>query len=245
MRAPPLIYLALLAAAASPAVAAGDRDSDAAERKALLSEIRRDVRVTGEELGMERLDPRVADALSSVPRHEFVPDAYRDQAYANRPVPIGYGQTISQPYIVAIMTALLEPEPGDRIFELGTGSGYQAAILSGLVDEVYTMEIIEPLGESARQRLKELGYANVRVRVGDGYGGWPEAAPFDGIVVTAAGDHVPPPLVRQLRPGGRMVIPVGSGFLTQQLLLVTKRADGGIETRELLPVAFVPLTGGH
>jgi protein-L-isoaspartate(D-aspartate) O-methyltransferase len=210
-----------------------------------MREIREDVRATRGQLGMERLSPRVVEVLRTVPRHEFVPDAYRDQAYANRPVPIGYGQTISQPYIVAIMTALLQPEPDDRVFELGTGSGYQAAVLSRLVDEVYTMEIIEPLSESARERLQRLGHSNVQVRLGDAYYGWPEAAPFDGIVVTAAGDHIPPPLIEQLKPGGRMVIPVGTGFLTQQLLLVTKRDDGGIETRELLPVAFVPLTGSH
>jgi protein-L-isoaspartate(D-aspartate) O-methyltransferase len=240
-----LLYSLLLLGPVHPAAAVDAGDTHADERAALLDEIREDVRRTRHELGIERLDPQVVEALRSVPRHRFVPEAYRDQAYANRPVPIGYGQTISQPYIVAIMTALLRPEPDDRVFELGTGSGYQAAVLAELVGEVYTMEIIEPLGESARERLDALGYTNVRVRVGDGYDGWPEAAPFDAIVVTAAGDHIPPPLVRQLKPGGRMVIPVGSGFLTQQLLLVTKRQDGGIETRELLPVAFVPLTGGH
>jgi protein-L-isoaspartate(D-aspartate) O-methyltransferase len=233
----------LLAGSATTAATPGDGYERA--RQALIREITEDLRISGRHLGLERLDPRITSALLTVPRHEFVPEAYRDSAYENRPLPIGRGQTISQPFIVAIMTALLQPEPHDRVFELGTGSGYQAAILSPLVERVYTMEIIEPLGESAAERLARLGYDNVEVRVGDGYFGWHEAAPFDGIIVTAAGDHIPPPLVQQLKPGGRMVIPVGSGFLTQQLMLVTKRPDGSLETRELLPVAFVPLTGGH
>ena len=217
----------------------------ASQRAALVREIQREVHVTGSSLGFERLDPRITDVLRTVPRHEFVPESYLDQAYADRPLPIGHGQTVSQPYIVAIMTALLSPRPDQRVFELGTGSGYQAAVLSRLVRQVYTIEIIEPLGRAATERLERLGYDNVQTRLGDGYYGWPEAAPFDGILVTAAGDHIPPPLVRQLKPGGRMVIPVGSSFLTQQLMLVIKHEDGGIETRELLPVAFVPLTGSH
>jgi protein-L-isoaspartate(D-aspartate) O-methyltransferase len=216
-----------------------------AEREALVSEIERDVQLTRRALGRERLNPRVVHALRTVPRHAFVPENYRDRAYENRPLPIGHGQTISQPYIVAIMTDLLDPEPGDRMFELGTGSGYQAAVLSRLTQRVYSMEIVEALGLEAAERLRRLGYENIEVRVGDGYYGWPEAAPFDGIIVTAAGDHVPPPLVEQLRPGGRMVIPVGSWYFTQQLLLVEKTAEGTLETREILPVAFVPLTGGH
>jgi protein-L-isoaspartate(D-aspartate) O-methyltransferase len=180
-----------------------------------------------------------------VPRHEFVPERLRRQAYANRPLPIGYGQTISQPYIVALMTDLVEPGADDRVLEIGTGSGYQAAVLATLVGEVYTIEIIEPLGLAARARLERLGYDNVEVRLGDGYYGWPERAPFDAIVVTAAASHVPPPLIQQLKPGGRMVIPVGSRFLVQQLVLVTKDADGRVTTRQLLPVRFVPLTGEH
>jgi len=187
----------------------------------------------------------VLAALGRVPRHEFVPVAERDRAYRNQPLPIGYGQTISQPYIVAVMTELLDPRPGDRVLEVGTGSGYQAAVLAELVKEVYTIEIIEPLGLAARKRLKTLGYDNVTVRIGDGYYGWPEKGPFDGIVVTAAASHVPPPLLAQLKPGGRMVIPVGSHFLTQQLVLIEKKTDGTLQTRQLLPVMFVPLTGEH
>ena len=216
-----------------------------AERDALMREIERDVTATETELGRGQLNPRVMQALRTVPRHAFVPESYRHRAYENRPLPIGHGQTISQPYIVAIMTDLLDPEPLDRMFELGTGSGYQAAVLSQLVQRVYSMEIVEALGAEATERLQRLGYANVEVQVGDGYYGWPKAAPFDGIVVTAAGDHVPPPLVEQLKPGGRMVIPVGSWYFTQQLLLVEKTADGTLKTREILPVAFVPLTGAH
>lgn len=220
-------------------------DEYAAARDAMVRTIEADVRATAEWLDRDRLAPRVRDALATVPRHRLVPEPLRGSAYANRPLPIGHGQTISQPYIVAIMTELLAVEPGNKVFELGTGSGYQAAILAELGAEVYTMEIIPPLGELARERLTDLGYDSVSVRVGDGYFGWPEQAPFDAVVVTAAGNHIPPPLVAQLAPGGRMVIPVGSPFLTQQLVLVEKSADGGIRTRDLLPVRFVPLTGEH
>jgi protein-L-isoaspartate(D-aspartate) O-methyltransferase len=185
------------------------------------------------------------EAMATVPRHEFVPAQLVGDAYLNQPLPIGHGQTISQPYIVALMTHLLEPEPGDVMLEVGTGSGYQAAILSGLVERVYSIEIIPPLAASAAELLARLGFENVEVREGDGYHGWAEHAPFDGIVVTAAASHVPPPLVAQLAPGGHMVIPVGGRFATQQLTLVTKLPDGGIQTRQLLPVAFVPLTGEH
>jgi protein-L-isoaspartate(D-aspartate) O-methyltransferase len=217
----------------------------AAERQAMIEEINSDVRFTGNYLGKEVLDGRVVEALSKVPRHEFVPAAYRAQAYVNRPLPIGFGQTISQPYIVAIMTDLLQPQPSDVVFELGTGSGYQAAVLAELVSQVYTMEIIPALGNRARETLARLGYRNVSVRIGDGYHGWPEHAPFDAIVVTAAGDHIPPPLIRQLKPGGRMIIPVGGRFFTQQLMLVEKREDGSVRSRAILPVSFVPITGRH
>jgi protein-L-isoaspartate(D-aspartate) O-methyltransferase len=203
------------------------------------------VRATRSYLDTEALDPAVLDAMGSVPRHRFVREGDIEHAYENRPLPIGHGQTISQPYIVAIMTDLLEPEAGDSVLEVGTGSGYQAAVLAEIVESVRTIEIIEPLGESARQRLETLGYDNVEVRIGDGYYGWPEQAPFDGIVVTAVASHVPPPLLAQLKPGGRMIIPVGSRFLTQQLVLVEKDADGTVTTRQILPVRFVPLTGGH
>jgi len=214
-------------------------------RRELLDEVRSGVGATRRELGKDVLDPRVLEALGRVPRHEFVPEAARRYAYLNRPLPIGYGQTISQPYIVAIMTDLLETEPGDKVLEVGTGSAYQAAILAELVDKVFSIEIIPELGESARERLTRLGYDNIETRVGDGYYGWEEHAPFDAIIVTAAAGHVPPPLLEQLKPGGRILIPVGSPFWVQHLMLVTKSNDGEIRSRQVMPVAFVPLTGEH
>jgi protein-L-isoaspartate(D-aspartate) O-methyltransferase len=174
-----------------------------------------------------------------------VPSDQQDYAYKNRPLPIGHGQTISQPYIVALMTDLIETKPDFKVLEIGTGSAYQAAILAELVDQVYSIEVIEPLALAAKERLQRLGYDNVHTRTGDGYYGWQEEAPFDAIVVTAAASHVPPPLIKQLKPGGRMVIPVGSRFMTQQLLLIEKSTDGKISTRQVLPVIFVPLTGSH
>jgi protein-L-isoaspartate(D-aspartate) O-methyltransferase len=220
-------------------------DEFAIQRESMVREIESDVRFTRQQLGQETLDERTLQALRKVPRQEFVPESYHSVAYENRPVPIGSGQTISQPYIVAIMTDLLRLKPNDVVFELGTGSGYQAAILAEVVGQVYTMEIIPGLGERAKQTLERLGYRNVTVRIGDGYYGWQEHAPFDAIMVTAAGDHIPPPLIHQLKAGGRMIIPVGSRFFTQQLLLVEKQPDGGIRTREILPVSFVPITGSH
>ncbi len=188
-------------------------------------------------------DPETVKAMRAVPRHEFVPENLRSAAYRNTPLPIGHGQTISQPYIVAYMTAALELEPGDKVLEVGTGSGYQAAVLAEVVSQVYTIEIIEALAESARERLQRLGYENVTVRAGDGYFGWPEEAPFDAIIVTAAPGHVPTPLVEQLEPGGRMIIPVGPVFSVQTLILLQKEQDGSVRTRQLLPVRFVPMTG--
>jgi protein-L-isoaspartate(D-aspartate) O-methyltransferase len=185
----------------------------------------------------------VLEAMRRVPRHLFVSGRLQPVAYADRPLPIGYGQTISQPFIVAFMTEALQVEPGAKILEIGTGSGYQTAVLAELTPNVFTMEIIHALGEEARQRLQRLGYTTVRVRVADGYFGWPEEAPFDGIIVTCAAGHIPPPLLEQLRPGGRMVIPLGEIYEVQRLMLVTKDEAGAIQTRELLPVAFVPMTG--
>ena len=216
-----------------------------AARLAMVKEIEADVRLTSLALDKESLDPRVMQAMSRVPRHELVPESLLEVAYENRPLPIGHGQTISQPYIVAVMTDLLKPEPGDRVLEIGTGSGYQAAILAELVARVYSIEIIEALGEEARRKLAQLGYGNIEVRIGDGYYGWQEHAPFDAIVVTAAASHIPPPLIKQLKPGGRMIIPVGSRFMVQQLVLVEKDATGEVTTRQILPVRFVPLTGEH
>ena len=239
-----LLLVGLLLVAGS-ATAAADDDRFAEARAAMVRAVALDAERTAEWIGKEELAPRVMEAMGRVPRHLFVPPELQEFGYLNRPLPIGYGQTISQPYIVALMTDLLAPEPGDVAFELGTGSSYQAAVLAELVAEVYTVEIVEPLAASATDRLDALGYDNVTVRAGDGYFGWPEHAPFDIIVVTAAASHVPPPLIAQLKPGGRMVIPVGSPFLTQQLLLIEKREDGAVTSRQILPVIFVPLTGGH
>jgi len=188
------------------------------------------------------LDARVLDVLRRVPRHEFVPEEFRDRAYADEPLPIGYGQTISEPYIVALMTDLLRLAPGGRALEVGTGSGYQAAVLAALGAQVHTIEIVPALAKEAAARLVALGYGAVQTRQADGYYGWPEAAPFDAIVVTAAVPQVPPPLLEQLKPGGRMVLPVGAAFLVQELLLIEKLADRTIRTTSLLPVAFVPLS---
>ncbi len=185
-------------------------------------------------------DPRVLSALLNVERHRFVPKEYSTSAYSDQPLPIGEGQTISQPYIVALMTELLELKGNEKVLEIGTGSGYQAAILAELVKEVYTIEIIESLASMAKKRLSELGYQNIQVKAGDGYLGWPEAAPFDAIIVTAAPDHIPRPLIEQLKDGGRMVVPVGS--YTQELKKIIKKS-GKIETIDVIPVLFVPMTG--
>jgi len=178
-----------------------------------------------------------------VPRHAFLPDALRLAAYANRPLPIGHQQTISQPYIVALMTDLLDPEADGRVLEIGTGSGYQAAVLSKLVKQVYTLEVVAALAEQASERLRRLGYGNVEVRQGDGHAGWPEHAPYDGIIVTAAAPEVPPVLIEQLKPGGRLLIPVGNRYSGQELLLIEKDRHGRLRQESVLPVIFVPLTG--
>ncbi|MCS7338273.1 MAG: protein-L-isoaspartate(D-aspartate) O-methyltransferase [Verrucomicrobiae bacterium] len=184
---------------------------------------------------------RVLEVMGKVPRHEFVPENLRAEAYDDGPLPIGYGQTISQPFIVAFMTEQLDPQPTDRVLEIGTGSGYQAAVLAELVKEVYTIEIIEPLAKRAEADLRRLGYTNVFVRVGDGYKGWPEKAPFDAIIVTCAPEKIPEPLIAQLKDGGRMIIPVGPVW-NQELILLRKRGDK-LEKRAVLPVRFVPMTG--
>ena len=215
-----------------------------AQHRYMLEEIAHDFLVTADLTGREKMQPAVEKAMSTVPRHKFVLDAYTEQAYVNRPLQIGHGQTISQPYIVAIMTDLLDPKPDHRILEIGTGSGYQAAVLAEIVDQVYTIEIIEPLAITAEERLKGLGYDNVHVRTGDGNHGWPEAAPFDGIVVTAAG-RLPPALVEQLAPGGRMVIPIARNGSAQELVVVTKNDEGEVSQQPVLPVLFVPLTGDN
>lgn len=214
----------------------------AREREQMLEEIDTLARLTAGETGRTQLSPRVRQAIQKVPRHRFVPDALQGVAYASLPLPIGEGQTISEPFIVALMTELLDIEPSDRILEVGTGSGYQAAILSLCAQRVYSIEIIRSLGEGASARLAELGYRNVEIRIGDGYDGWPEAAPFDRILVTAAPDHVPQPLIEQLKPGGRMVVPVGARYLEQDLLVISKDAKGRVVTQSKLAVRFVPMT---
>ncbi|BCG05174.1 protein-L-isoaspartate O-methyltransferase (plasmid) [Paraburkholderia sp. PGU19] len=218
-------------------------DDFAPLRAKMIKDIAELTTETFAETGRPAIDSRVLAAMDRVPRHQFVPPGEERNAYENRPLPIGYGQTISQPYIVAMMTDLMMIKPTDVVLEVGTGSGYQAAILSTLAREVYTIEIIEPLGKAAQERLRRLAYKKVETTVGDGYYGWEAHAPYDAIIVTAAASHVPPPLVRQLKPGGRIVIPVGAQFLTQYLLLITKANDGTVSTRQILPVSFVPLAG--
>jgi protein-L-isoaspartate(D-aspartate) O-methyltransferase len=186
-------------------------------------------------------DPGVIAALRYVQRHLFVPEAERDRAYFDAPVPIGHGQTISQPYIVALMTELVRPQPSDRVLEVGTGSGYQTAVLARLAAHVHTIELEEALGRRAEEVLREQKYDNVTVRIGDGYAGWPEHAPFDVIMVTAAPEQVPQPLIDQLKPGGRLIVPVGPRFNVQQLQLIEKGADGEVRTKSVSPVMFVPL----
>jgi protein-L-isoaspartate(D-aspartate) O-methyltransferase len=242
---PRRLWLARIAAAlagmASAARAAADPELRRA-RERLLEEIDADMRATAGSTGRSALGPAVRRAMASVPRERFVPPHLAARAYDNRPLPIGHDQTISQPFIVALMTELLEPQPSDVMLEVGTGSGYQAAVLAACVQKVYSIEILAPLAQQARAALDAAGVRNVETRVGDGYLGWPEAAPFDGIIVTAAPDHVPPALVRQLKPGGRMVIPVGPLLTGQDLMLIRKDADGRTLSRRTIGVRFVPLT---
>ncbi|HHM06264.1 MAG TPA: protein-L-isoaspartate(D-aspartate) O-methyltransferase [Gammaproteobacteria bacterium] len=201
-----------------------------------------ETRDTAQWTGIRTLSERVLNAMRAVPRHQFVPPDLEPLAYADGPLAIGHGQTISQPFIVALMTELLQPGPDQVVLEVGTGSGYQAAVLSHLVKQVYSMEIVPPLAEAAARRLRALAYDNVEVRCGDGYLGWPEHAPYDGVMVTAASPTVPQPLVEQLRPGGRLVVPVGEPHGSQMLTMVEKDKEGGIRQRDVLPVVFVPLT---
>jgi protein-L-isoaspartate(D-aspartate) O-methyltransferase len=231
--------LTLLLAAAWPLPAFADNFT--AERAALIEEVRRYARLDNP----PGVDEKVLQAMMRVERHKFVPASVRPDAYANHPLPIGHGQTISQPYIVALMTDLLRLSPGDSVLEIGTGSGYQAAVLAELVERVYSIEIVEPLAVQVKERLARLEYDTIETRLGDGYFGWQEHAPFDAIIVTAAASHVPPPLIEQLKPGGRMVIPVGGPFQVQYLLLIDKDEQGEVSSRQVTAVRFVPLTGGH
>jgi protein-L-isoaspartate(D-aspartate) O-methyltransferase len=215
-----------------------------AQRARMVSEVEAMYAETRSETGLAAMSPAVRKAVGKVERHRLVPPSEASRAYRNHPLPIGSGQTISQPYIVALSTDLLNPKAADSILEVGTGSGYQAAVLAEIVAKVYSIEIIESLGKTAAKRLEELGYGNIEVRIGDGYKGWPDKGPFDGIVVTAAAPRVPQALVDQLKPGGRMVIPVGGEGGSQYLKLLTKRADGGVDEKRVLPVRFVPLVPG-
>jgi protein-L-isoaspartate(D-aspartate) O-methyltransferase len=221
-----------------------DGQDYASQRARMVADVEQMYAETRSETGLTAMSAAVRRALGNVERHRLVPASEASRAYRNHPLPIGAGQTISQPYIVALSADLLQPKPSDVVLEIGTGSGYQAAVLAEIVAKVYTIEIIPSLGNEARRRLEELGYGNVEVRIGDGYAGWPEKAPFDGIVVTAAAPRVPQALVDQLKPGGRMVIPVGGTGDIQFLKLLTKRADGGVEEKKVLPVRFVPLVPG-
>jgi protein-L-isoaspartate(D-aspartate) O-methyltransferase len=229
-----LLVLLVTACGGGDAVeqAAGERDPIEVARQRMVDEQLRRAGIK---------DPAVLRAMGNVPRHEFLPESQRPLAYTDQPLPISQGQTISQPYIVALMTEVLELKPGESVLEIGTGSGYQAAVLAEITDRVYSIEILEPLAVRARETLQRLGYRNVHVRLGDGYRGWPEYAPFDAIVVTAAPDHIPQPLVDQLKVGGRMVIPIGSYY--QELILLRKGADGNLTRQGVIPVRFVPMVG--
>jgi protein-L-isoaspartate(D-aspartate) O-methyltransferase len=250
----PLVYVFIFLAIGGFAVAGPQQKDDPAvirrhpypalgerreEREAMVRTIRQ---YSG--MAAAVTDERVIQAMHHVPRHCFVPSQESTHAYRNSPVPIGFGQTISQPYIVALMTQLADVRTGMKVLEVGTGSGYQAAVLYELTDQVYTIEIIVPLAERTRRLFADLGLSGIHAKEGDGYHGWSPGAAFDRILVTAAAEHIPPPLLRQLKPGGRMVIPVGPKWGNQELLLVTKSASGEVATRALLPVRFVPLTGG-
>ena len=245
MNAPRRRFLALIAGFGlwgGQVMTAEAQDAYAIQRKQMVDEIVRITHSTRRETGRATLSDRVLAAVTKVPRHRFVPASQEYGAYQDRPLAIGSGQTISQPFIVALMTDLMDTTAGDRVLEVGTGSGYQAAILSELVAEVYTIEIIEPLGREAATRFAKMGYRNIRAKIGDGYQGWSEHAPFDSIMVTAAARDVPQPLVEQLKPGGRLVIPVGSQLGGQTLYVIQKQADGGTTKRAVLAVRFVPLT---
>ncbi len=233
-----LLMLSLVGAAATEPVQSGEHF--ATERRQMVKDITEMATNTASVTGIGKFASLVLEAMGEVPRHEFVTREKISAAYKNRPLHIGHRQTISQPFIVALMTELLNLKGTDRVLEVGTGSGYQAAVLSLLAAQVYSIEIIPELGEAAQNNLRRLGYANVQTKIGDGYLGWPAHAPFDGIIVTAAPDHIPPALIDQLKPNGRMVIPVG-GF-TQDLLVLTKRADGMTISETIVPVRFVPLT---
>ncbi len=239
-----LAVFSLTLSAGSLLIDAGEDETHTA-RMRMVQEIQADVTATAGRIGRPTLDVAVMRVMGNVPRHAFVPEDRQGLAYLNRPLPIGYGQTISQPYIVALMTDLLEPSADAKVLEVGAGSGYQAAVLAELVREVHSIEIIPALAQECRDRMQQLGYSNVTIHTGDGYFGLEDEAPFDAIIVTAAASYIPPPLVRQLKPGGRMLIPVGTPFAVQHLMRIEKNDAGEISSRQILPVRFVPLTGAR
>jgi len=242
---PPRWRATFAAVLALSGMTASDAQTDFAARRAhMVAEIDAMYAETRGETGLAAMSPAVRAALGKVERHRLVPPEVAREAYRNHPLPIGEGQTISQPYIVALSTDLIDPKPGQVVLEVGTGSGYQAAVLAEIVRQVYSIEIVPSLARTAQARLAELGYRNIEVRIGDGYAGWPDKGPFDGIVVTAAAPRVPPALVEQLKPGAKMVIPVGGQWGVQELAVITRRADGGFDRRDVLPVRFVPLVPG-
>ena len=238
-----LVLIGLILASQGGWADTGEDEEMRKARNRMVQEIELDVKATSARIGRPQLNEKVMQIMAEVPRHEFVSEDERSFAYLNRPLPIGYGQTISQPYVVALMTDLLAVSPDAKVLEVGSGSGYQAAILSRLVKEVHSIEIIPELANECRERMIRLGYGNVTIHQGDGYYGLESEAPFDAIIVTAAAAYIPPPLVQQLRSGGRMVIPVGAQFTVQYLMLVEKDDQGKISARQVLPVLFVPLTG--
>lgn len=237
---------ALLVAVLATAARAQNGDIDYARARAIMVQmIQIEALLSSAVTGIEQIDARILEVMAEVPRHDFVPADLQPYAYGNHPLPVGHGQNVAAPYLVALMTHLIDPQPGDAVFETGTGAGYHAAVLAHLVDKVYSVEVIEPLAMAARATLDRLGYDRVEVRAGDGYYGWPSKAPFDAIIVKEALDHVPPPLLEQLKPGGRMVIPLGSELNGQYLTLVEKSLDGTITKRRVLPVRFSVLQGGE
>ncbi len=236
-----VVILALMMPSQSSAFELGETDAEVADRQLMVAVIDAHARLATDALGRDHIASEVLDVMAELPRQAFVPEDERAAAYEDRPLPIGYGQTISQPFIVALMTDLLAVDDDDVVLELGTGSGYQAAVLAHLVRHVHTIEIIPELAETAAATLDALSRDNITTHAGDGYYGVPNVAPFDAIIVTAAAGHVPPPLIAQLKPGGRMVIPVGSGFALQHLLVIEKDQAGRVTSRQTLPVRFVPL----
>ncbi len=234
----------MLVLLAGPAESGSEADF-AALRQYMVAEIEADARLTSSVTGKETLDARVMEVMGKVPRHAFVPEKLEPLAYLNQPLPIGHGQTVSQPYIVALMTDLARIGPDDKVLEIGIGGGYHAAVLAELAHTVYIVELIEPVAETAMERLVRLDYDNIETRVGDGYFGWQARGPFDAVIMRQAVDHIPPPLINQLKPGGRLVIPVGPPLAVQQLTLVEKLADGRVKKTRILPVRFTTLPGGQ